>query len=171
MEDAIAEYREALRLDPGFAEAHRNLGTSLLQQEKPGEAAEHFERFLAAHPDNADVHNSLGVTLAMQNKLDEAALRYARAVQIDPENIDARMNLGRVLLLMGRTAEAAEHFREAVRLKPELRAAVADLMSRVPEPLRRVRKWPTRHTSSSSAEDLEDWTPRRRWPAHRFESP
>ena len=131
-DDAIAEYREALRLDPESPQAHRNLGTSLLQKEKPGEAAEHFERFLAAHPDDADVHNSLGVALAMQNKVDEAASRYARAVQIDPENIDARMNLGRILLLMGRTSEAADHFREAVRLKPELRAAVADLMSRVP---------------------------------------
>jgi len=136
-EDAIAEYREALRLDPELAEAHRNLGTSLLQQEKVGEAAEHFERFLAAHPDNADVHNSLGVTLALQNKLDQAALHYARALQIDSEHIDARMNLGRVLILMGRTAEAGEHFREAVRLKPELRAAVADLMSRVPAPSQR----------------------------------
>jgi Flp pilus assembly protein TadD len=134
IEDATAEYREALRLDPGFSEAHRNLGTSLLQQEKAGEAAEHFERFLAAHPDDANVHNSLGVTLAMQNKVDQAAIRYARAIQIDPENIDARMNLGRVLLLMGRSTEAAEHFREAVRLKPELRAAVDDLMSRVPGP-------------------------------------
>ena len=105
-----------------------------MQKEKPGEAAEHFERLLAAHPDDADVHNSLGVALAMQNKVDEAAIRYARAVQIDPENIDARMNLGRILLLMGRTAEAADHFGEAVRLKPELRAAVADLMSRVPGP-------------------------------------
>ena len=85
-------------------------------------------------------------------------------MQIDPENIDARMNLGRVLLLMGRTTEAAEHFREAVRLKPELRAAVADLMSRVPESPRRVRRWQTRHTSSSSAEDLADWTPRARLP-------
>ena len=84
------------------------------------------------HPDDADTQNSLGVTLAMQNKLEQAALHYARAGQIDPENTDARMNLGRVLLLMGRTAEAAEHFREAVRLKPELRAAVADAMSRVP---------------------------------------
>ena len=134
MEDAIAEYREALRLDPGLAEAHRNLGTSLLQQQKVGEAAEHFERFLAVHPDNADVHNSLGVTLALQNQLDQAALHYARAAQIDPDHVDARMNLGRVLILMGRTTEAAEHFREAVRLKPELRAAVADLMSRVPAP-------------------------------------
>ena len=132
LEDAIAEYREALRLAPDFAEAHRNLGTSLLQQDKAGEAAEHFEQFLAVHPDDADTQNSLGVTLAMQNKLEQAALHYARAGQIDPENTDARMNLGRVLLLMGRTAEAAEHFREAVRLKPELRAAVADAMSRVP---------------------------------------
>lgn len=137
MEDAVAEYREALRLDPESTEAHRNLGTSLLQQEKVVEAAEHFERFLAAHPDDADVHNSLGVTLALQNKLDEAALQYAHAAQIDPEHVDARMNLGRVLMLMGRTAEAAGHFREAVRLKPELRAVVADLMSRGPAPSQR----------------------------------
>ncbi len=133
-DDAIAEYREALRFDPGLLQAHRNLGTSLLQKEEPREATEHFERVLAAHPDDADAHNSLGVALAMQNKVDEAAIRYARAVQIDRENVDARMNLGRILLLKGRPTEAAEHFREAVRLKPELRPAVADLMSRAPEP-------------------------------------
>ena len=173
MEEAIAEFRDALRLDPEFAEAHRNLGTSLLKQENVGEAAEHFERFLAVHPDDADVHNSLGVTLALQNKLDQAALHYARAVQIDPENTDGQMNLGRVLILMGRTAEAGEHFREAIRLKPELRAAVDEVMSRAPAARlpSRARKWPTRHTSSSSAEDLGAWMPRRRWLPRRFESP
>jgi Flp pilus assembly protein TadD len=39
--DAEQSYREALRLEPGFAEAHENLSRVLAQQGKAEEAARH----------------------------------------------------------------------------------------------------------------------------------
>jgi Flp pilus assembly protein TadD len=41
--EAVAAYREALRLDPGFAEAHANLATTYLHLRDPAAAAVHAD--------------------------------------------------------------------------------------------------------------------------------
>jgi tetratricopeptide (TPR) repeat protein len=55
-EQQLAEYREAVRLEPGLARAHAGIGYVLLEREQHAEALEAFGRALAvpAHP--ADLH-------------------------------------------------------------------------------------------------------------------
>jgi protein O-GlcNAc transferase len=43
LDDAIASYREAIRLKPDYAEAHFNLGSALAQQGNLEEAEDAFE--------------------------------------------------------------------------------------------------------------------------------
>jgi Tfp pilus assembly protein PilF len=47
-EDAIAEYREALRTDPGYAAAHRNLAVALEKLGRMAEARAELEAAEAA---------------------------------------------------------------------------------------------------------------------------
>lgn len=47
-EEAEAEYREALRLEPDFARAHANLGFLLKRLKRSGESAQEFEMALAS---------------------------------------------------------------------------------------------------------------------------
>ena len=41
--EAIAQYQEAIRLKPDFAEAHNNLGNALVRANRPQDAIEHYE--------------------------------------------------------------------------------------------------------------------------------
>ena len=58
--EAVASYRRALELNPDFAEAHNNLGTTLKDQGKLAEAVASYRRALELNPDFAEVHNNLG---------------------------------------------------------------------------------------------------------------
>ncbi len=69
---AESHLREALELDPGFAEAHVLLGRLLGRQERYAEAAGHFARALVRDPSNTNWHRDRAMALLL-------ARRYAAA--------------------------------------------------------------------------------------------
>ena len=90
---AVKIFSEALRLDPGNAETHYNLGVALDSLGRTDEAIEHFSEAVRLNPDNARAHNNLGALYAQQKKLDEAIRHFAEAVRIAPDFQAARSNL------------------------------------------------------------------------------
>jgi tetratricopeptide (TPR) repeat protein len=57
IEEAIAEYREAIRLHPALAIAHTNLGFALLLENKPQEALAESQRGVELAPQSPDAHS------------------------------------------------------------------------------------------------------------------
>jgi len=64
VDEAIAQYQQALQIKPDFAEAHSNLGNALFQKGKVDEAIAHCQRALQIKPDSPDVLNNLAWLLA-----------------------------------------------------------------------------------------------------------
>ena len=60
LDEAIAAYREAIRLKPDYAEAHSNLGIALAGQGKLDEAIAEYREAIRLKPDYAAAHNNLG---------------------------------------------------------------------------------------------------------------
>jgi len=87
-----AEFREAIRLRPDFAEAHDNLGLVLIQSgdDEGGLAA--FREAVRLAPDFADAHANLGAAL-MPTDAEEAIRELERAVALAPTLVKARFNL------------------------------------------------------------------------------
>ena len=86
-------FAETVRVRPGSAAAHYNLGNALFRQGRHAEAVESLRKALAIDPDYALAHDGLGVALHSQGRLVEAADHYRRAVILDPDNTDARAHL------------------------------------------------------------------------------
>jgi Flp pilus assembly protein TadD len=63
---------QALRIDPGYAEAHSNLGVALAQMGETREAMEHFEQALRIKPDYAQVHYNLAIILEQAGRPQDA---------------------------------------------------------------------------------------------------
>ena len=88
--EAIAHYREALRLNPGHAAAHTDLGKLLAESDRIPEATSHFEAAVRLSPANAAAHANLGNAYFYLNRVAEARAHYLEALRLDPNNSVAR---------------------------------------------------------------------------------
>jgi len=122
LNDAIAQYEEALRLNPDYAEAHNSLGFAWAQM--PGrldDARAQFAESLRLDPHCASAHTNLGnVWSEMPGRLNDAIAQYEEALRLDPDYAEAHYNLGLAFSRMpGRLNDAIAQFEEALRLRPD----------------------------------------------------
>jgi tetratricopeptide (TPR) repeat protein len=92
-EEAIAEYRQALRLKPYFPEAHYNLGNALSNTRDLDGAIAEYREALRLKPEFFGAHNNLGNALRDKHDLDGAIAEYRQALRLNPDNAQARINL------------------------------------------------------------------------------
>jgi tetratricopeptide (TPR) repeat protein len=118
-DEAIRQYREALRLNPAFAQAHNNLGAALEKEGQTDEAIRHYQEALRLKADYAEAHNNLGIVFFQQNRTDDAIPQFKEAVGLKPDLAEAHYNLGAALDQKGQMDEAAREYQEAVRLQPD----------------------------------------------------
>jgi tetratricopeptide (TPR) repeat protein len=117
-DQAVAEFQEALRLRPDYAEARGNLGIALELSGHPAEAIVEYEGAVRAAPDRADLRYNLGRLLAIQGRSDPALEQYEAAVRSDPDLAEAQGALGELYLRVGRTDQAIPHLERALELRP-----------------------------------------------------
>ncbi len=137
-EEAIAEYREALRLKPDWPDAHFGLGVELARL--PGgraEAIAEYERAVQLRPVYVEAHNNLGVELArLPGRTAEAIAHFETALRLKPDFAEAHANLGDALAGMpGRETEAVAHYEAALKIKPDLawvHCHLANVLSKTP---------------------------------------
>jgi Flp pilus assembly protein TadD len=116
-DQAAAEFREALRLDPDSADAHWRLGQALVSRAQGG-GIEHLRRSVELGPDNAAAQRDLATALLQAGQYDEAKDHLRKAVPSMPNAAVAYNTLGVGLVSRGRLADAIDQFREAIRLTP-----------------------------------------------------
>jgi spermidine synthase len=117
LDQAIAEFREALRVDPYSAAAHWHLGQALASRAQDG-AIEHLRRSVELGPDNSASQHDLGMALLRAGQYDEAMDHLRKALPSMPDAAVAYNSLGVGLVSRGKLAEAIDQFREAIRLRP-----------------------------------------------------
>jgi len=130
---AIRQYREAIRLQPRYADAHYNLGIALGMSGELDEAIRQYEEAIRLKPDYIAAKHNLGIALAMlgstladRSSFDVAIENYRETIQNsnDPETY---FYLGVALGQLGRTREAIVQYREALQLNPDHVGALNNL--------------------------------------------
>jgi len=105
---ALADFRQAVQLDPNFYEARMNVAQIVLSSRNYNEAETQFREALKLRPKSYEATIGLGVALRGQatvfraqgqladfnRKLDEAERIYASAAEMDKNRADAYYNLG-----------------------------------------------------------------------------
>jgi tetratricopeptide (TPR) repeat protein len=118
IDEAIGQFQEAIRLNPGYAYAHNNLGTALGREGQIDAAINQFEEAIRLKPGYADAHKNLGTVLDMKGQIDAAISQFQEAIRLKPDDAETRYNFGIALGQRGQTGEAINQFQEAIRLKP-----------------------------------------------------
>jgi tetratricopeptide (TPR) repeat protein len=97
IDEAISNFREALRIRPNNPEVHRSLAQALAQEGNVTEAIVHWEKVLELQPEDVTARDSLGAVLAQQGRLAEAVAKWQQSLQYEPDDGNALNNLGWVL--------------------------------------------------------------------------
>jgi protein O-GlcNAc transferase len=116
--EALAAVENALRLRPGWAEAHLQRGVLLQQLARCQDSIEAFDAALRLKPDYPQAHFNRGVALQAAGRPEEAIAAYGEALRLKPDLFEAHLNRGLVLGRLGRSPEALAALDEALRLRP-----------------------------------------------------
>ena len=168
IDEAIKWYQESLKRAP-LATSYSNLGMSLHQRGRFGEAAEAYEHALRLSPKSPVTHRNLGDTYRRLDRHDDARAAYMRAIALtetllkvnprDPTNL-SRLAVYKAKL--GRRLEAERHLQQAIAIRPKdggvwfRKAVVASLQGDAVQALDALRQAIAFGYSRSTIRDEED---------------
>ena len=132
LDEAIASYRQAVRLKPDLAKAYAGLGIALQAKGQLDDAIAAYRQAIGLKPDYAKAHSNLGDALAELGQFDEAIAAYRQAIPLKPDLAEAHNNLGNALKDKGLLDKAIAAYRQAIRLKPDFAYAHSNLVFALP---------------------------------------
>ncbi len=115
LNDAIAECREAIRLDPGLAFFRRSLGDVLVLKGEIENAVVEYREAARLDPKDRYVHQEAAHRLYLKGKLDLAIAEMQEAIKLDPTVEQDHILLGIIYHEQGKLSEAFAAYREALR--------------------------------------------------------
>jgi tetratricopeptide (TPR) repeat protein len=116
--EALAAYRNAIRIKPDYAEAHFSFGNVLIELRRLDEAAAAYRSAIRIKPGYAEAHFNLGNVMKEQHRLEEAVAAYRRAIRIRPDYAEAHCNYGAALRQAGKIDEAVAEYKQALAINP-----------------------------------------------------
>ena len=117
--EAERDFREAVRLAPGMADAHLDLGLVLGREARTGEAIAELRRALELNPKIQSGHMFLGIFLSQTGHVDEAIQELNAEIALAPENAEALTWLGIAELSSGHPEKATGPLDRAAELDTE----------------------------------------------------
>jgi cytochrome c-type biogenesis protein CcmH/NrfG len=94
----VQTLKAILKKDPKNLSALAELGNLYFDSDKPKEAIEAYQQYLAIKPDNADIRTDMGIMYRKLGQFDKAIEEFKKAAQFDPNHVHSRYNIGIVLL-------------------------------------------------------------------------
>jgi superkiller protein 3 len=118
-DEAEANYRKAIELNPQYATAYNNLGSFLDDLKRLDEAEANYRKAIELNPQDATAYNNLGNTLKDLKRFDEAEANYRKAIELNPQYATAYNNLGILLhFTLEKYNEAESSYRKVIEIDP-----------------------------------------------------
>jgi tetratricopeptide (TPR) repeat protein len=115
-DEAVVKYKEAIKLNPKYADPYYNWALVLYGLKKYDEALAKYQKTVELDPKNTDAYNNWGNVLREQKKYDEAVAKYQRAIELDPKYALAYNNWGNALSDQNKDEEAVAKYQKAIEL-------------------------------------------------------
>ncbi|MEN8142454.1 MAG: tetratricopeptide repeat protein [Thermodesulfobacteriota bacterium] len=99
-DEAIAEFKETIRINPYHSESLNNLGVIYAQKKSYAKAAYYFQAALERNSNDPVLHNRLGLAHMLQGQYDKAFNHFNMAIKLNPDYALAKLNLQRLSQFM-----------------------------------------------------------------------
>ena len=106
LDTALENFRRAVQLAPGNADAHYGLARTYLAKSQPSEAVTEFQAVLTSDPQRVRALNGMGIALDLLGRGRDAQSAYRTALATAPNDAAIRNNLGLSLMLSGNYDQA-----------------------------------------------------------------
>jgi tetratricopeptide (TPR) repeat protein len=126
-QEAIADFRRAIRIKPDYADVYNNYGAALIRVGQQREAMAQYEQALKLKPDFPQALNNSGAALEQMGQPSEAIECYKKALRLKPDYAVAHFNLGNLYKAAGRYRQAVACFSQALLFKPDYAEAYNNL--------------------------------------------
>ncbi len=113
----------------GSADAERHFcrGIEALEQEKTGDAVDHFTRAIDADPKFSEAYNQRAIAYYLQDQFIEAMDDSRRTLELAPCHFGAMAGLGHCHAQLGNFADAGRAYRRALQINPRMHTIAAAL--------------------------------------------
>ncbi len=112
-DEAIKQFKEALKIDPRFELARENLLYLFSETKMEDPDVSRWKKEVEEDPANVEALLRLGVSYQNMGWLDQAAETLGQVVEKNPDHYMARIHFGSVLKAQGLYQQALEHFLSA----------------------------------------------------------
>jgi tetratricopeptide (TPR) repeat protein len=116
---AIADYEQALKLQPDYAKAYYNRGLAYYRKGDYDRAIADFTQALKLQPDYATAYYNRGNAYYSKGDTARAIADFDRALKLKPDYAEAYTNRGVAYCSKGEYDRAIEDLNQALKLKPD----------------------------------------------------
>jgi tetratricopeptide (TPR) repeat protein len=118
-QEAVLEYRNALKGNARFGEARYKLAEAYFKASRVPEASREYLRAAELLPDRSDVQTKAATVLLASRQFDAARKASELALQADPKNVEAQLLLAHALAGLQDLPTAVREVEEAIQLAPD----------------------------------------------------
>ncbi|QEM68028.1 tetratricopeptide repeat protein [Geobacter sp. FeAm09] len=125
--EAIAAYKQSLKLDNTQDDIHVALANIYIQDNQNDAAEKELKAAMNADPSNVVAPYTLGQLLTKEGKPQEAETYFRTTIKLSPEDGNAYYGLGLSLNEQGKSSDAIPVLQKAIELKSGFAAAIYEL--------------------------------------------
>jgi len=118
LDGAEESYRQAIAINPNFAEAYNNLGNALREQKRYGEAEYCFKQAISKKPELSNAYFNLGYILQEQGRLNETIENFTKGLKFKPDAEIIYRDLSYALFQLGQHEAARQIIAKGLALNP-----------------------------------------------------
>jgi len=127
VQEAILEYRNALRADPRYGEARFKLAEAYVATGNGNQALREYIRAADLMPQNTEAQLRAAALLNLAGSFEDAKSRIQPVIDRDPANARAQLIMGNALMGLKDLDGAIREIEEAIKLDPDRAGAYASL--------------------------------------------
>ena len=117
--EALEEFKQAIKGDPGNIDAQLQVGHVYQQVGRPNHAIKAYLKALEIQPECIQAYQHIGLAYNSMGQFLKALKMFIKAIGLSPNDLDLRNDLGTTYFQIGSYAEAIKAHEQALRMNPD----------------------------------------------------